>query len=70
MTRDEGIRADTTEEKLATLKPVFKIDGLITAGSSSQISDGAAAVLIMGEDTAEELGMQPWRVRRVLVGRG
>ena len=59
MTRDEGIRADTTEEKLATLKPVFKIDGLITAGNSSQISDGAAAVLIMGEDTAEELGMQP-----------
>jgi acetyl-CoA acyltransferase len=59
MTRDEGIRADTTEEKLATLKPVFKIDGLITAGNSSQISDGAAAVLIMGEDTAEELGMEP-----------
>lgn len=56
---DEGIRRDTSMEKLASLKPAFKEDGKITAGNSSQISDGAAALLIMGEDTAEELGFQP-----------
>ncbi|MGH2486017.1 MAG: thiolase family protein, partial [Ktedonobacterales bacterium] len=46
-TKDEGIRRDTTLERLATLQPPFKPDGKITAGSSSQISDGAAAVLLM-----------------------
>src|SRR5579885_1736910 len=51
--RDEGIRTDTSLEKLASLKPSFKPDGLITAGNSSQISDGAAAVLIMERATAE-----------------
>lgn len=57
--RDEGIRADTNMEKLANLKPAFKPDGLITAGNSSQISDGAAAVLIMERTTAERLGLKP-----------
>ena len=56
---DEGIRADTSLEKLATLKPSFRPDGLITAGNSSQISDGAAAVLIMERETAERLGLKP-----------
>jgi acetyl-CoA acyltransferase len=59
MTRDEGIRADTSLEKMATLKPAFKPDGVITAGNSSQISDGAAAVLIMERGTAERLGFKP-----------
>ena len=57
--RDEGIRPDTSLEKLASLKPAFKEDGLITAGNSSQISDGAAAVLIMDRETAERLGLKP-----------
>ena len=57
--KDEGIRADTSLEKLASLKPAFKPDGLITAGNSSQISDGAAAVLIMERATAEKLGLKP-----------
>ena len=57
--QDEGIRADTSLEKLASLKPAFKPDGLITAGNSSQISDGAAAVLIMERETAERLGLRP-----------
>jgi len=59
MTRDEGIREGTTAETLAKLKPAFKEDGLITAGNSSQISDGASAVLIMSKEKAEELGMKP-----------
>ena len=57
--RDEGIRTDTSLEKLASLKPAFKPDGLVTAGNSSQISDGAAAVLIMERATAERLGLKP-----------
>ncbi len=57
--RDEGIRADTSLEKLAGLKPSFKPDGTITAGNSSQISDGAAALLIMERSTAERLGYRP-----------
>jgi acetyl-CoA acetyltransferase family protein len=57
--QDEGIRTDTSLEKLASLKPAFKPDGLITAGNSSQISDGAAAVLIMERETAERLGQRP-----------
>lgn len=56
---DEGIRRDTSMERLAKLRPAFKEDGKVTAGNSSQISDGAAALLIMGEDTAEKLGLQP-----------
>ena len=54
---DEGIRADTTAESLAKLRPAFSKDGTITAGSSSQISDGAAAVVVMSKAKAEELGL-------------
>ncbi|HAP76261.1 MAG TPA: steroid 3-ketoacyl-CoA thiolase [Acidimicrobiaceae bacterium] len=56
--RDEGIR-ETTLEKLATLKPVARENGVHTAGNSSQISDGAAAVLMMTEERAAELGLKP-----------
>ena len=56
---DQGIRADTDIEKLASLKPAFKPDGKITAGNSSQISDGAAAVLLMERGKAESLGLKP-----------
>jgi acetyl-CoA acetyltransferase family protein len=56
-TTDQGIRPDTTREKLAELKPAFKEDGKITAGNSSQISDGAAAVLLMTREKAAELGL-------------
>jgi acetyl-CoA acyltransferase len=59
MTTDEGIRPDTTAEKLASLKPAFKPDGVVTAGNSSQISDGAAAVLITSEEAAARLGLVP-----------
>jgi acetyl-CoA acyltransferase len=59
VTRDEGIRPDTSLEKLASLQPAFKGDGVITAGNSSQISDGAAAVLVMSEDRAAQLGLAP-----------
>jgi len=59
VSRDEGIRPDTTPEKMGTLKTVFKPDGVITAGNSSQITDGAAAVLIMERATAERLGHKP-----------
>jgi acetyl-CoA acyltransferase len=64
MTRDEGIREGTTAEKLASLKPAFTEDGKITAGNSSQISDGAAAVLIMSRAKAEQLGLKPRAVFR------
>ena len=59
MTVDEGIRADTTAARLAALKPAFKPEGLVTAGNSSQISDGAAAVLVMSEAAAARLGLTP-----------
>ena len=54
---DEGIRADTTAESLGRLRPAFSKDGTITAGSSSQISDGAAAVVVMSRSKAQELGL-------------
>ncbi|MFE9311777.1 acetyl-CoA C-acetyltransferase [Streptomyces sp. NPDC088353] len=56
--KDEGIRGDTTAEGLAKLRPAFAKDGTITAGSSSQISDGAAAVVVMSKAKAEELGLE------------
>jgi acetyl-CoA acyltransferase len=59
ITSDEGVRPDTTPEKLAALKPAFKPDGVITAGNSSQITDGAAAVLVMEKKKALELGLKP-----------
>ena len=58
MRTDQGIRPGTTAEALAELKPVFKEDGKITAGNSSQISDGAAAVLLAARETADELGLR------------
>jgi acetyl-CoA C-acetyltransferase len=57
LTEDEGVRPDTTVEVLAKLKPAFSKDGTITAGSSSPISDGAAAVVVMSKAKAEELGL-------------
>jgi acetyl-CoA C-acetyltransferase len=54
---DEGIRGDTTVESLSTLRPAFTKDGTITAGSSSQISDGACAVVVMSKAKAQELGL-------------
>ncbi|MGB3893496.1 acetyl-CoA C-acetyltransferase [Mycolicibacter sinensis] len=56
-TEDEGIRPNTTADSLAGLKPAFRKDGTITAGSSSQISDGAAAVVVMSKAKAQELGL-------------
>jgi acetyl-CoA C-acetyltransferase len=57
--RDEGIRADTTAEGLARLRPAFTPDGTVTAGNASQISDGAAAVVVTSEEKAEQLGLRP-----------
>ncbi len=57
--RDEGPRADTSLEALAKLRPAFKEGGTVTAGNSSQMSDGSAAVVIMGADKAKELGLKP-----------
>jgi len=59
ITRDEGIRRGTTLEKLAGLRTVFKEDGVITAGSSSQISDGASALLLASEDAVQRFGLKP-----------
>jgi acetyl-CoA acyltransferase len=59
VTADEGIREGTTVETLANLKPAFKPDGKVTAGNSSQITDGASAALIMSEEKARELGLRP-----------
>lgn len=56
---DEGIRADATAEGLAKLKPAFKPDGVVTPGNASTINDGAAAVVVMSEDKARELGVIP-----------
>jgi acetyl-CoA acetyltransferase family protein len=56
---DQGIRPDTSLESLAKLKPAFRPDGRITAGNSSQISDGAAAVLLMSREKADALGVTP-----------
>jgi acetyl-CoA acyltransferase len=59
MDRDEGIRYHPSLEKMASLQPAFKEGGVITAGNSSQISDGAAALLLMSRDTADALGIRP-----------
>ncbi|MEV6586589.1 acetyl-CoA C-acetyltransferase [Streptomyces acidicola] len=56
--QDEGIRGETTAESLGKLRPAFAKDGTITAGSASQISDGAAAVVVMSKAKAEELGLE------------
>ncbi|MDQ6746972.1 MAG: acetyl-CoA C-acyltransferase [Candidatus Dormibacteraeota bacterium] len=57
--RDDGIRPDTTVEKLATLQPVFREDGRVTAGNACPLNDGAAAVIVMEEERARELGLAP-----------
>ncbi|MNW95684.1 3-ketoacyl-CoA thiolase [compost metagenome] len=56
---DEGVRSDTSAEGLGKLKPAFKIGGSVTAGNSSQVSDGAAAVVVMSREKADELGLKP-----------
>ena len=58
VSQDEGVRGDTTAESLGRLRPAFSKDGTITAGSSSQISDGACAVVVMSKAKAEELGLE------------
>ena len=65
---DEGPRADTSLERLAALRPVFKRDGSVTAGNASSINDGAAAVVMMSEEKAKQLGVTPklrWHSRGV-----
>ncbi|OGI19847.1 MAG: hypothetical protein A3B68_08545 [Candidatus Melainabacteria bacterium RIFCSPHIGHO2_02_FULL_34_12] len=57
--RDEGIRANVSIEKMLALKPAFKFDGVITAGNSSQITDGAAGILVANEDALKEYGLKP-----------
>ncbi len=59
VSRDEGPRADTSLEKLAALKPIFQRDGTVTAGNSSPLNDGAAALLLMSEERALKEGLQP-----------
>lgn len=59
VSKDEGPRPETTLEKLATLKPVFKKEGLVTAGNSSPLTDGAAALVIMSAEKAKALGLKP-----------
>ncbi|MDT7543149.1 MAG: acetyl-CoA acyltransferase [Acidobacteriota bacterium] len=58
-TKDEGVRRDSSEESLAKLKPAFHVKGTITAGNASQMSDGAAAVVIMSDERARALGLKP-----------
>ncbi|MCP2293261.1 acetyl-CoA C-acetyltransferase [Nocardia amikacinitolerans] len=57
VSKDEGVRADTTVESLGKLRPAFRKDGTITAGTASQISDGAAAVVVMSKEKAQQLGL-------------
>ena len=56
---DEGVRRETSLEALGGLKPAFRPDGVVTAGNSSQISDGAGALLVAGEDVVERMGWKP-----------
>jgi acetyl-CoA acyltransferase len=57
--KDEGVRRDTSIEGLAKLKPAFHVKGTITAGNASQMSDGAAAAVVMSDERAKELGAKP-----------
>jgi len=70
MDADEGVRDDTTVEALAKLKPVFKSDGVVTAGNSSQLSDGAAALVLSSESFAKEHGIKPLAVVEAYGERG
>jgi len=67
---DEGVRPDASLEAMAKLKPAFGTSGTVTAGTSSQMSDGAAAVLIMAEDVASSLGLAPLAIFRGFVTTG
>src|SRR4030088_1153362 len=69
---DEGVRIPPSREKMSQLKPSFQEDGVVTAGNSSQISDGAAAVLVMSAEKAKELGLKPRAriVAQAIVGPG
>lgn len=67
---DEGVRTDTSLEKLAALPPVFARDGVVTAGNSSQTSDGAAAVVVMSGEMAERLGVRPLGIFRSFATAG
>lgn len=68
--RDEGIRPDSSAERLASLAPVYQADGIITAASASQLSDGSSALVLASEAAVERLGLQPlaWVRRTVTVG--
>ncbi|MFI0420981.1 thiolase family protein [Spongiactinospora sp. 9N601] len=70
LSRDEGIRADSTPQGLAALKPVYRPDGVITAGNASQVSDGSAAVLLASRRACDRLGLRPlaWIRRGLAVG--
>lgn len=68
--KDEGIRPNATIEGLAKLRPVFKMKGSVTAGNASQMSDGAATVVIMSKEKAEELGVKPIAVFRSFAAKG
>ncbi len=70
LTHDEGIRGDSTLDGLAKLKPVFARDGVITAGNSSQTSDGAAAAVVMSADRAKQLGVKPLAIFRAFAVAG
>src|SRR6185369_5142047 len=59
VSKDDGPRPDTTAEKLAALKPAFRPDGEVTAGNSCPLNDGAAAVVVMSDARARELGLTP-----------
>ena len=65
VTKDDGPRPDTTLEKLASLKPAFRPNGRVTAGNACPLNDGAAAVIVMSDTRANELGIVPDRAHRV-----
>ena len=67
---DEGVRPGTTKESIANLRPAFKPNGTVTAGNSSQMSDGAAGVLVMSKEKARELGLKPMATFRYYVVEG
>jgi acetyl-CoA acyltransferase len=69
-TKDEGIRGDTTLDALAKLRPVFANGGSVTAGNSSQTSDGAAAAIVMSAERAEQMGVQPLAIFRAFAVAG
>jgi acetyl-CoA acyltransferase len=67
---DEGVRGDTNVEGLAKLRPAFATTGTVTAGNSSQTSDGAAASVILSDERAKQLGLKPWGIFRAFVVAG